>query len=83
MELGAIFKTTDDPQMNIPRILITGIGKSGSTALFYSILKALPDCTIQLFEPDNTKKTLPSDTPPPALIKSFIPYSENFSFFEK
>jgi len=69
--------------MAYPRILITGIGKSGSTALFYSILKALPDCTIQLFEPDNIKKTLPSDTPPPALIKSFIPYSENFSFFEK
>lgn len=69
--------------MNIPRILITGIGKSGSTALFYSILNALPENTIQLFEPDNTKKTLPSDTPPPALVKSFIPYSENFSFFEK
>lgn len=69
--------------MTYPRILITGVGKSGSTALFYSILKNLPENAVRLFEPENSKKTLPDDTAPPALVKSFIPYSENFSFFEK
>lgn len=65
------------------RILITGIGKSGSTALFYSILKALPENTVQLFEPETSKKALPDEIMPPALVKSFIPFSENFSSFEK
>jgi GT2 family glycosyltransferase len=65
------------------RILITGVGKSGSTALFHAVLKSLPPQTVTLFEPENSKKTLAADTLPPVLVKSFIPFSENFNFFEK
>jgi len=63
--------------------LITGVGKSGSTALYYLILNALPSETVTLFEPENSKLILSENTPSPALVKSFIPYSDNFSFFEK
>jgi hypothetical protein len=67
----------------LSRILITGVGKSGSTALFHSILNSMPPQTVSLFEPENERKTLPESTPPPAIVKSFLPYAEHFSFFEK
>jgi hypothetical protein len=66
-----------------PRILITGVGKTGSTALFYAILKSLPPETLSLFEPDSKNETLPENIKPPVLVKSFIPYCEHFNFFEK
>lgn len=65
------------------RILITGMGKTGSTALYYAILNSLPPETVCLFEPEFNGKILPEDIAPPVLVKSFIPYSEHFSFFEK
>lgn len=65
------------------RILITGIGKSGSTALYHAILNSLPSETTCLFEPENSKQELPENISPPVLIKSFIPYSNIFDFIEK
>jgi hypothetical protein len=65
------------------RILITGVGKTGSTVLFHTILNSLPADTFRLFEPESSNQTLPENIKPPVLVKSFIPYCEHFDFFEK
>jgi hypothetical protein len=65
-------------QIQYSRILITGMGKTGSTALFYAILESLPPESVSFFEPESGKKTLPENIDPPVLVKSFIPYSEHF-----
>jgi hypothetical protein len=65
------------------RILVTGVQKTGTTALYHAILGSLPDETVRLFEPESSKKPLPRDLKAPAIVKSFLPYSEDFDYFEK
>lgn len=56
------------------KILITGIPKTGSTALFYSIKKALPKTAICFFEPETTPGVqIPERVSEDLLVKSFIP----------
>jgi hypothetical protein len=76
------FRDSQEPDAH-NRILITGIGKSGTTAVYYAILNSLPPKTLCLFEPQHANKTLPENIKPPVLVKTFIPYSDHFSFFEK
>jgi hypothetical protein len=82
--LNKLIKSPSSSGNQIPqRILVTGVGKTGSTALFHAILNSLPPETVSLFEPETSGESLPEDIKPPVLVKSFVHYSGHFDFFEK
>lgn len=82
--INKLIKPSSSSGKQVPqRILVTGVGKTGSTALFHAILNALPPGTVSLFEPETSGERLPEDIKPPVLVKSFVNYSGHFDFFEK
>jgi len=67
----------------IPMILITGIPKTGSTALFYSIRSALPDNSNCVFEPSGSSALIPAKSSAPVLVKCFMKVASDFDHFNK
>jgi hypothetical protein len=65
------------------QILITGIPKTGSTALFHSIKNALPVNSICLFEPEDAVARFPGQNVEAILVKCFINFAEVYSQFNK
>lgn len=65
------------------RILITGHPKTGTTYVYHSIREQLPRQAICQFEPELRDMPVPGDSDVPALVKSFVPYSEKYDHFNK
>lgn len=70
-------------KQRFPMILITGSPKTGTTALYHSIKNALPPDSICQFEPENRQMALPENIKKPVLVKSFVPASSAYDFFNK
>lgn len=71
------------PKKEFPLILITGAPKTGTTAVYHSIREQLPADSTCLFEPENRSLQLPEIISSPVLVKSFVPISEKYDFFNK
>jgi len=67
----------------LPLILVTGIPKTGSTALFHSIKNALPVNSLCLFEPDINTVRLPEKITEPILVKCFMDSARAYDHFNK
>jgi len=66
-----------------PMILITGIPKTGSTVLFYSLLGSLPSDTISIFEPRRGFTNAPKESPVPVLVKCFMDAATEYDHFNR
>lgn len=67
-----------------PKVLVVGMAKSGTTALFYQIKNSMPDSTLCLFERKNIK-LLPKDEFRPVLAKEIIGKAKEdvYAIFDK
>ena len=73
------FNTTSKNQS----ILIVGMPKTGTTALYYSIKSALPDNSPCYFEPDPEQFKYPEKAEGPVMVKTFFQMYEKYKYFEK
>jgi hypothetical protein len=80
--LNLFYPRSPDQKGNL-RVMVTGKPKTGSTAVYHSIRKALPSKSTCLFEPENRALQLPEVISAPVLVKSFIPASQAYDYFDK
>jgi hypothetical protein len=71
------------PKTSYPLILVTGAPKTGTTAVYHSIREQLPPGSVCLFEPENRDLELPDIISSPVLVKSFVPVSAKYDYFNK
>jgi len=82
MKLINMFRHYSREKRN-PMILITGIPKSGTTAIYHSIRTSLPANSVCQFEPEHRNLHLPDVITTPVLVKSFLGASHVYDHFNK
>lgn len=78
-KLAGLFKKSADYRS----ILIIGMPKTGTTALYHSIKSALPDNSSCFFEPHPETFSFPKNARGPLLVKTFFQMYDNYKDFDK